>query len=533
MSSIETMKGLDAAWRRKIVCIAAMYAVLFLVFAMNRLLMTDFIYPASMCDGRLLAIVVTILVFRYCADFAVPMDNAADADGKREKSIYFWGVFALCIVVLGTYYAAYFPGCYIGDCKGQLKQALTGKYYDWHPAIQTLLAYTLPLKLFHCVESIVPFQILCFSLSFAYLVWSMRKVQCPQILCILTVAFVLLSPVTGDIFCRPYKDSSLAVFAALAVAFYIQIVHSSGAWLDSKAHIALFAVSMALTTMMRHNAILFTLPLAVSAVVYACKLRKAAVVSIALSVVVMAGIKVPLYRALHVAHVKTPVVELTGLCMSIMGNAIVSTPELLPKEVADFLYEVAPKGAWEKYYKLRPGYNSIKGEHITDSTVIEKAGIKKVIKYTLMTRSACKEATLQAFVWRTRFFWQIDGECTFYILGDPTPEFSKIQLNKTLTKVLRKLLYAQKSIARHTLLVYPLYFFLGWMNLLLIVFAIINVYRGKNILLLLHAIPILCHNAGTTLLLTGNEFRYFYFTFPVAIPMLFIFLRQEIEGGNQ
>lgn len=47
-----------------------------------------------------------------------------------------------------------------------------------------------------------------------------------------------------------------------------------------------------------------------------------------------------------------------------------------------------------------------------------------------------------------------------------------------------------------------------------------------------HALPILCYNFGTALLLTGFDFRFFYYTYPVFLPFIFLILRRENKETN-
>lgn len=136
----------------KVLFILAIYAVLFLFFVTNALAMTGFDFVPSVCIGRLAAIAATVLVARYHGKAVIPLSSAGDSSDKRERAIYFGGTFALGIVALFPYYIAYFPGGFGADCRFQLDQVLTGKYNDWHPAIHTLLFYTVLCRLGRCLD---------------------------------------------------------------------------------------------------------------------------------------------------------------------------------------------------------------------------------------------------------------------------------------------------------------------------------------------------------------------------------------------
>lgn len=517
----------------KILFILSIYAVLFLFFVTNALVMTSFDFAPAVCVARLAAVAATVLVVRYYGEAVIPLSSVTDSNVKKERRIYFGGVFTVGIIVLFIHYIGLFPGCYDPDTISQLSQAASGQYNDWHPAIHTLLFFTLPLKLFRRFEMIVAFQILCFSASFAYLVYSMRRARCPQTICLIMAAVVLLSPMTDTILCHPFKDCGFAIFATLVTALYINIVDSHGTWLKSKVHIVLFAVSAALCTMMRHNSILYTLPLLGAVLFFAVKRRRSAAIAVALSFVIMAGIKWPLYRGLHVQHSKTPVIEMTGMCMSIMGRAVSTEPEQMDGEVRDFLYRMADKETWKTHYKTAKGFNKMKFEGSADTSFVEIAGLKNILRYTGKTIKTNGMAAIQEFLYRVRFIYQIDGDATYDVGTGAADELTDLQINPSLRRFIRRIMRLWKMAAQHTVLKWLFYFYVGWADALMIIIAIIRVYRDKDFSPCFHALPIWCYNAGTALLLTGEDIRYFYYTLPIFIPILFVSLRQEPQGGKQ
>ena len=76
------------------------------------------------------------------------------------------------------------------------------------------------------------------------------------------------------------------------------------------------------------------------------------------------------------------------------------------------------------------------------------------------------------------------------------------------------------------------FYFIGMLDLILIAGSLTRVMRWSDMLKAVHALPILCYNFGTSLLLTGYDYRFFYYTYPVFLPFIFLILRRENKETN-
>ena len=219
----------------------------------------------------LLMVLVCLLALRAVRSLHLP-------GGYREqvqKDWIFFGVFfIISFGVLLLWYIGYCPGFFSVDSQIQMEQAVSGIYRDKHPVLHTFTAFTIPLKMTNgCIESIIFFQILFFSLVTAYmgmvmLSYAGRKVA---LLCVL---FLVLNPVTGKICLYPWKDVAFAIWSLLLMTFAAEIYFSDGQWLNQAAHTLVVGTGMALEMIIRHNGILFVLPLLTGVLLYADRKRK-------------------------------------------------------------------------------------------------------------------------------------------------------------------------------------------------------------------------------------------------------------------
>ncbi len=264
----------------------------------------------------------------------------------KKTIIIVFAVSALfSFVVLMIWFIGYRPGSFQGDCVFQYKQAITGRYTDWHPAWQTFLFYTIPLKLTGgALWSMTFFQMLWFSLIMGYVcVVVFRYAGIKWMIGIL--AYIMLNPYTGQMLLYPWKDSAFAMAGAVVMAMSVCIFCSKGEWADSLWRCVLFGIFAANCTVFRHNAILFTAVVLIATGFFTAKKRWLIIaMSAVLSYVVIQG---PVSALLHVESDPQTVVQAVGLPMTVIGNVTKETPDKLDEETSEFVYSMADQEAWE------------------------------------------------------------------------------------------------------------------------------------------------------------------------------------------
>ena len=417
---------------------------------------------------------------------------------KKEK-VLVAAVFAISIVYLGLWFCYYYPGWFTGDSLGQLAEAESGIYTDWHPVLHTLLAFTIPLKITRgWMGSIVLFQIIWFSLSLAYMVKTLLR-HGNTSFALIAFAFILFNPVTGAIMKQPWKDCSFSTLSIFMMAFALNIIFDKD-WIRKPINLVSLIVISVVATIVRHNALLFTIPLAI-AIIHYIKPKHLKIIYPVSVLVLFLLIKGPLYSALGVTDPGNRTVETMGLPMIIIGETVKESPELLDEDVLDFAYSIASKETWNEYY-YSGDFNSIKFDGGIDTAPIEAAGRLGVLQIMLRCFAESPKYALKGLIDGTKMVYAISGNINW------TPEFIPPKLLSPI----------QSTPLRYVVL------YVGLGNLIVVLFAL----QRKNGWL---AFPLLIHNFGTMLLLTGPDYRFFYLTYPISWMIIFhlIFKKQNSE----
>ena len=467
----------------------------------------------------ILAFIVSPLLLKgmdYLSEKQSLMKNTK-ADIKR-KALFFIIPFAVLLLT----YIIYFPGSFDGDSIYQYNQALTNKYNDWHPVIHTLLAIKLPLLIgFKNVGAPVLVQIIFFSLAIGYAVSTFAEYTSKKA-AFIYLLFIVLNPSARNLFMSPEKDCAFAILALLLITFGVQIYFTSGQWLKAVPNTVALIVILALATLIRHNALLFTVPYII-ALFFLVSKKKAALVTL-FAVVIIVAIKLPLYGALNVENPDRRQAEISGLPMTVIGAAVADNPTALDEETREFAYKVAPAETWKNHYAYG-SFNSVKYEG-ADNTVIEEYGAAKIFVMMLKAIKASPYTTVKALVKLTEGVYSLSGDYITY--RDPAHLWSTVIEIKGIPPLQKPNLAVTKA---ETALFPHLFMYVGAMNLLLIA-ALLTVWRKKEkgafkkILLIF---PVLIYNYATMLLLSdiADTARFFFYTFPVTPLLLLAALKKQ------
>ncbi len=451
---------------------------------------------------------------------------------KRNQKSQFFLKFAFYIIPLClffVYYFAYYPGGFSLDSISQYTQVINNQYSDWHPVIQTLFALKLPLALTGgWIGSIVLFQILCFSAVLGYSFNTIYKCTNPKYTAI-SMIFVLLNPQVGYITMYPWKDISFAIGALLLLTYSLRIYVTKGEWIKKPINMVLFIISASLTTLFRHNALLFTIPLIIAVLFYITRKRG---LIICLSIIVLClGIKLPLYSAIGVTSPDKRQIETLGLPMTIIGAVVTYTPEALDEETREFTYKVAPKEVWEEKYK-DGSYNAVKWDDRTNNDVIEKYGTQRVISMMFKSITASKRVALTSLIKLTDASYSLTDNYDKFVY--PSIVENEYGISQTINGHATAICEAYRNFIKD-FLSYP-FLHLGFLHLILIV-SVLSKCRLKKIKdwkKVLFIIPVFAYNFGTTILLTGinDATRFFFYTY-LLIPTMLVFLyRKDDERSS-
>ena len=435
---------------------------------------------------------------------------------EKKSLIRFSSVFSLvCFAFFLFWFAAYFPGAFSPDSINQYEQAVLGRYNDWHPALHTLFAFTLPLKLTGIGASIVFFQIICFVLVLGIIATTVYQF-CGKKWAIALMFPVVVSPWTYNIAMYPWKDVSFALAAALCMVIAVHIYYRKDV---STGKLVLFVVLLTLATLFRHNGILFT-GMLVFALFFQIPIKKWLLV-LGLFIASLGFVRGPLYTMMDVEKPGSRVVETMGFPLSVIMHVAKECPECLNDETSEFVGLLThSEPNWKSSYDLT-GFNSIKFSKI-DLAVIENAGRLKIMR--MMTNSVFADPVHSAIsiVAMTSIVYGLEINCDHEI-GIMPNEYG---ITYGGNAILRKIAENYSMIVRKT----PIRFFTATIGMPILIMIAFMLFRtrlckedSKRLVLCL---PILSYDFGTMLIMSGAESRFFYVTMLVCPLVVALMLRE-------
>ncbi len=395
------------------------------------------------------------------------------------------------------------------DTIGQYYQAETGEYNDWHPVLHTLLYFGIPVLAGHGIGLATCLQILYFSLAFTYLIRVLYEEGCPRLLIALTLAYVLANPIALYFLIHPWKDVAFATFAAVLMAYYIRILSSKGQWLESKANALLFSIIAVACAYMRHNAILLVAPLVAIVLLRMSSSRKARAWVLSSILALFIAVEA-LYCSMGITVPPRRTVETVGLPMTVLCNVMKERPEALPLETRQLMYSFAAPEAYENDYTAGE-FNAIKAAETID---LDKADE--------MTRGDA-----------LRYLWQ----CLRYAPRESVDALAKLTCQvwgfADLSESVRGLLSDRPGFFPMLYKIIRGVFSYGLVIWIMLAVGLLLLSRGRSSII--HALPLLCYDFGTMLLLSGSDARFFFPTFPLWAPVVYVMLRDatDFKGGRE
>ncbi len=480
--------------------------------------------------GRLWMLLAAVIVFTPI--ILKKVQNRTPKTHQIGSRLSPWAFRTVCffcaIAVLGFCFLAVNPGGFDGDPSAQVRQVINGKYNDYYPVLHTLIAFWFPLTITGgWFPSMILFQILLFSIALTYLCDTVRKYS-DTFRAFLSLGIILANPITQSYLMYGYKDETFGICAMVLVCMNARIFFSRGAWLKSPARLAVFAIILAVTSIVRHNGILFAFPCAAGA--FLCVSRKRGIAAVGAALVVFVGIKGPLYSAIGVEKAEERTSQTIGLPMSVIGGAVTYRPERLDEEVLDFAYGIAPREVWEEDYQWGV-YNWVDWDSRGSRQPLSDAGVTGVLQYMFRVfREAPKEA-LKALIETTDIAYgvvpdQLANGTIFVSGADLGMREEGIPWMREVMDSYRMLMY---TLAPHSFL----HSGVTLLVLLTVMLAKYSLTRKENWRRLMPVLSVFCYNLVTTLLLFSwwDGARFFHYSLWVA-PVLLVILLHPEEGRS-
>lgn len=489
-----------------------------------------------------ISFLVSPLLIRLFSRINVSGDIRFKKIPPRAPKVIFYGA---PLFVLALYYCAYYPGGFTNDSLAQFNEYFYSTYTDWHPALHTLFAFTLPLKLTHgWIGSVVLFQILVFAAALGYCFDTIYTYAGRNYL-LGSMIYILANPLLA-ISVNPWKDTSFAIGTLLLMTFALRIFVSRGQWLTKPVNIVLFVVVFVFTTIFRHNAVLFSVPLLL-AVFLQISRRKAMCILLAVAGL-FAVVKGPLYMLFDVQkEQQRRQIETMGLPLTVIGAAVTYSPEVLDDDILEFAYKIAPANIWEGYYELG-NINVIKWgtldniDDYVDIDVVDEYESSDILDMMLRCFKASPSVCISSFIKLTEGVYTVTDkhyveivpyiDDNYFGIGVPgigIDNYLGIDKPSTRTNILTSAFFYQRLIVQKVLPHVFLYYGVAALIVVISVCSKLRLGKLKDWKKVLFAIPLLAYNFGTALLLTGSNDcpRYFYYTVLILPVLLVFFYRKE------
>ena len=426
-------------------------------------------------------------------------------------------------VIYFIYQRGYFPGGLTPDSYLQYKMAMGDEpLNNWHPALHTLIIYKLPLMFGRRLGMIIMLQVFYFSLAVGYTAYALYRGGIPAPFICLYGLYIWTNPFLSTYLMYSWKDLSLMICGLVVCGQYIRIVTTKGQWLNPWINRIFFALMLVICAYMRHNAILYVLPIVIIVLVMSrrreCSIRLSVLILIALFYLVVRL----LYAGLHVEKADNLIIETIGTPITVWGNVMKNCPEVLPEDTRSVMYELADASAWETIY-IPGSFEELRYSGEFRNDIADKMTYPDVFRYTWQCFTLAPEESWSALAKVTASAWSTYAEerpVEVDIWGnryeiEPAPGLVGQEIDNQIRVFF--------SIAPSRII----YGSIGTFLLIMLTVACLAFPRYPACML--HIIPIFAYCFGTCPLLAGNYYRFFLIAIPIWIPVILLCLWESIH----
>jgi hypothetical protein len=233
--------------------------------------------------------------------------------------------------------------------------------------------------------------------------------------------------------------------------------------------------------------------------------------------------------------------ETMGMCIVMMGNAVHEADYLMSDEALSFMYSINDADSWDLVYS-RGDWNMVKCEKSANWDVIEEAGRKKILDYTLDTLLRAPDQSIKAFLDVTGMIWKVDGDRPWLramddydsnyqsvldAFDDSTVELmDKYDVNSVSALYINEVIQLYRATVRESFMKY-IFCYIGLLNLILLVVCFAGIKEKGDLRKILYILPIMCYSYGTAILLSGYDLRFFSYTYVCFFPALFLLFKKN------
>ncbi len=508
-------------WLEKVVAFLILFIYLWIILVLQDFPATYITNSLSIVISGILSLNVTVLLFHGLKKIAMVKISETPSESLKNTLIGASCIFIVTVLIMALHFLGeYTEDIYSSgsDILNQYSQAV-GNYplNNWHPFLHTLLFYIVPIRLTNNISSIVIFQLLYFCLAFTYLVYVLFQNGGSNFFILGYCVYIWVNPFLTSWIIYPTKDVAMMIFAIVLMAYYIQIICSKGAWLQSRRNLFLFSLFAVLCCYMRHNAILFVAPLVLIALFYdlkndfnGIKKKMTAILLMLLLTLFVRGV----YTVYDVESPTYRTIETIGLPISIWTNVLQLNADALPQETREILQNLLPEDM-VALFSVDDGFNSIKFLDGMEWDQLDALSYTEVLKYTIQCFRYAPRESIQAVTKLTNLVW------SFNISDAP----KNCYMITTAASEAASRLVMQLKVFFGSDILGSLFGAYGFQMLAMLIAGVALLASDRSSFL--HIIPFFCYNYGTMLLLTGRDYRFFLFNIPLWLPAIFLMLKDE------
>lgn len=465
-----------------------------------------------------LAVGVLLAKFwRWCGSLQLSADEAGAGPSAWKVGGAIAILYLTLIIVTGAFESP--------DTQWQWRQAVSGGFDDWHPVIHTGCIWLI-VQIWENYTFAVAIQSMLFAALCGWCYATLRHYAYRQWVVFGVTAFLAFSPASLILMRVLWKDTAFALAAMALCVMLTHLWHTHGRWLWHPLHLAGFLAALVLTSFLRHNGIFLTIPICLLVPLFFSGIRGYAL-SAAVALVgmgLMLGYvsfrqSLEANGTLATSRPDQRFTEAVGLPMSMLGESFVSHPEKTPSPVCDLLEKMAPHDFWVKHW--RGDFNSVKFALPSSSGEILCREVTPKAFFGMLADTVARnpKSALKALLHVTSLAW------------DPIPQNSFAGLPMTGRLLNNELNFLLRLATKA-----PLGWFFaapGFYVLLWVIAGTFGVVR-HGFRALPTVVPFLSYAAGTALLLTGWDYRFFFALGLCIAPMLVLLLSgREVADKTQ
>ncbi|UTE77341.1 DUF6020 family protein [Rossellomorea sp. KS-H15a] len=447
---------------------------------------------------------------------------------KKTSMGRFMVYFIPILLVLLTYWVAFFPAGMTPDSLAQWDQAHTKDFNDWHPIIFTWIIMLLT-GIWDSPAIISLLQIIVISSIVSYCMLQFERIGVSKKFLYTVTAGFLILPVSGIFPIIIWKDVLYSAFLLLFSIHVFNIVYTRGHWLNNTSSIIGMLSSSFGLVFFRHNGLpVFIVVMLFLLVIYRKKLKVLAPLFIAIvgAYFILTG---PIFKALDVTPSDPN--EALSIPTQQIALIVINNGEMTLEE-KEYINDIFPLELWkERYNPYNTNPIKFSWEEYDRDIIFEDFG--KYVKTWLSLWWKNPAIAFEAFFDQTSLVWQInqpeDGYTDTYVTniyyGNEFGLVDKVIIPSVTEQVAS---YLEKTKELLGFVIWRPAIYLS----LILLFSVVSIARNGWKYGLV-SMPIILNILSVMAALPAQDFRYLYAnTLVVFLLFLMMFVSKKADQGE-